>query len=206
MQTPTDLNLFLYIGLNHSLSGWIGFMNYSLDNTSELIIDLKRGNKKAYDFIFATLFIKLVHYIMGLTGDRHKAEDIVQHVFMKLWENRSSLDINTSIKNYLYRSSHNRFIDLYRQEQKQFRLSDMIYYKTQMEEEEVDDGQISLEKQKLRAAIEKLPPKRKEIFKLNKFRGLEYTEIATQLNISVKTVENHMGKALKLIRDEVKKN
>lgn len=178
-------------------------MKYSLDNTKELIEDLRKGGKEAFDFLFTSLFERLVHYIMGLTGNRFEAEDIVQHTFLKLWEDHKSLNITTSIKNYLYRSCHNRFIDVYRREQKRFQLSDMIYYTTMLEEEEKDEETRQVQKQKLNRAIANLPPKSREVFELSKFRGLKYAEIASRLNISIKTVENHMSKALKLIKQQV---
>ncbi|SFW18134.1 RNA polymerase sigma-70 factor, ECF subfamily [Sinomicrobium oceani] len=175
-------------------------MNFSLKNNSELANALEKGNKEAFKFIFEALYDDMVCYILSLCNDRDKAEDIVQETFVKLWEQHRSLTINTSVKNYLLRTCHNRLINSLRGNKKTISLSDMLYLEDFLEEDNtVNDS--SKDPELFFKAIETLPPKCREIFVRHKLDGQKYKAIADDLNISVKTVENQMTKAYRKLRD-----
>lgn len=174
-------------------------MKYSLENNTELINALQSGNEEAFKFIFEVLYDDLVRYVFSLCNDRAKAEDIVQGTFVKIWEQHRSLAINSSVKSYLFRSCHNRFINSLRRDKNTVSLSDHIYLESFLEDE-TQQKEAPGNYETLRKAIDSLPPRCKEVFTLHKFEGMKYRDIAYKLNISVKTVENQISRAYQKLR------
>jgi RNA polymerase sigma-70 factor (ECF subfamily) len=133
------------------------------------------------------------------------AEDVVQKTFCKLWDQHSSLNIRSSIDSYLYRIVHNDSINLI-QQRILHEQHNLIY----LQSINADTGTTSseLENQELQRAIScalaALPPKCRRVFEMNRFEQMPYSQIASELNISTNTVENHMSKALKLLRADLK--
>lgn len=133
-----------------------------------------------------------------------EAEEITQDVFVKFWEKCDSLSPESSIKSYLYRSIHNSCLnalkhekvkDAYREHVIKFLESSTVT------EEEIDQDNL---RERISSEIDRLPPRCSQIFKLSRYDGLKYHEIAEHLDISVKTVEVQMGKALRVLREELK--
>jgi RNA polymerase sigma-70 factor (ECF subfamily) len=173
-------------------------------NQKILIKSLKKGDAKAYTFLVDLYYTKLCDYATNLARDNFKSEDIVQNVFVRVWLHRENLNLNTSIKNYLYRSVYNEFIDQYRKdmaistlEKKYIEGVDAL---VEIENEKNDKRIISLIEQE----IKQLPPKCKETFILSKKEGLTYVEIAEYQNVSVNTVEKQMVKAFSILRKNLK--
>ena len=169
-------------------------------NDESLFEEIKKGNKKAYSFLFDTYYTPLCHYIYSLTKDRKQAEDIVQDAMFIIWENRAKIKSNLSVKSYLYKIAYNKFIDTYRKNKE--RLSYVDEVKKTALDYFIDKEEDFIESKNtvVFAEIQKLPPKCREAFLLNKKHGLKYKEVAEELNISIKTVEIHISKALKRIR------
>lgn len=172
-------------------------------NNKILIRDLKKGNEKAYAFLIETYYQALCTYATSLSQDYYKSEDIVQNVIIKTWEQREKLNTSYSLKSFLYRAVYNEFIDQYRKEvsftaleKKYIDNLNTIYEKKDQEEFE---KLISLVKRE----IELLPPKCKETFLLSKEEGLTYIEIAEYQKVSIKTVENQINKAFKILRKKI---
>ncbi len=131
------------------------------------------------------------------------AEDIVQDVFLKVWNNRTQLDEQKSVKAYLYRAAINTTLNYLEKAKSQTALSDE--YENQVGVNTVDESVAYQEtEQRIQAAIDTLPPKCKVVFTLSRFEDQSYAEIAQTLSISVKSVEKHMGKALKILREQLK--
>ncbi len=134
--------------------------------------------------------------------DEDDAREVVHLVFISLWEKREEIDFSKSVKSYLFTSVHNRSLNVIR-DRKKFsseEVPDMAGawdVSAQIESMELEE--------KINEALGTLPEKCREIFELNRFDGLKYSEIATQLGISVKTVENQMSKALKILREKLSK-
>lgn len=169
-----------------------------------LISELKRGNEQAYKYLYSNIYKDIVHYVNGLTRDYNKAEDIVQDVIVKLWKNRSEIEISTSIKSYLYKASYYSFINEYKKDMRKESLSEKIQKTAILELIENDDEHTQKKLKYIAQIIEQLSPKRKNIFILSKTEGLTYEEIASHLGISIKTVEAQMSKALYEIRSQIK--
>lgn len=178
-------------------------MKKSFSNSKKLIKHLKRGHKDAYTYLVETYYDRLCDYAGNLSKDPFIAEDIVQNVLIRTWEQRDRLKAAFSIKSFLYRSVYNEFIDQYRKDlavtalEKKYVEGLDAFFET---EEDSNTGRlIALVKRE----IEHLPPKCKEIFLLSKQEGLTYTEIAEYQKVSIKTVESHMKKAFFTIREKL---
>ena len=172
-------------------------------DNSELIQALKIGDPKAYNYLVNTYHHKLCVYAYSFTHDHDLSEDIVQNVFMLIWNKRYNLKDDFSIINFLYRSVYNEFIDQYRNQKSLYPLEkkyiDAVITIVESEDEHSLERIIKIVKQE----IQKLPPKCKEVFLLSKEEGLTNIEIAEYKNISIKSVEAHITKAFSILRDSL---
>ena len=146
----------------------------------------------------------MVSYAMRFLDMREDAEEIVQEVFVKFWEKCEHLALDSSIKSYLYRSVHNTCLNHIKHEKvKDTYRQYVIQYMEEAEDIYKDEPNQNLQ-DKILSEVNNLPPRCSEIFKLSRYDGLKYQEIADHLGISVKTVEVQMGKALKVLREKFK--
>ena len=166
---------------------------------------LQEGNETAFEMLFKTYYQPLCQYAYSFLSDKDEAEEVVQSTFITVWEKRKSIRIETSLKSYLYRSVRNGCLNMIKhvKVKKQFATSEMGG--GEPTHEPVSQGLISVELEtKIMEAMKALPEQCRLVFQLSRFEELKYSEIASQLNISVKTVENQIGKALKIMRNELK--
>ncbi|WP_298544358.1 RNA polymerase sigma-70 factor [uncultured Aquimarina sp.] len=177
--------------------------NYS-DIEKLLIEGLTTGNQKSYKIIFDQYYQWLCNYIYKISNNAALSEDLVQNVMLRLWEKKSSLQINTSLKNYLFRSCHNEFLMHLREQKKEIDLLDELKWKTLLElYTEKEENQQEADWLKIENAIEQLPKKCREVFKLSRLEQKRHKEIAEILGISTKTVEVHITKALRFLKTNV---
>ena len=172
-----------------------------MDDQQRLIQGLKDGDKKAFEEIYRLYYPPLCFYCRRYVGDMEDAKEIVQGLFLKIWIKRNELEINTSVKSYLYRAVQNHALNYLQQQKiKQKYLID----KEQFPVNQSENGQLKLEEEELKkvikSAILKLPEKRRKIFELSRFEDMKYSQIAEHLTISVKTVEAQMSKSLSYLR------
>ncbi len=135
--------------------------------------------------------------------DMEKAEDVVMDVFEKAWNERERLDSNGNVRAYVYTMVKNRSLEMLRNEARIVRLTgEFSGLNTPEGEELMEEGEIEklLLLDQIYVSIRQLPPKCAQVFTLAKINGLPYAQIAKEMNVSVKTVENQMGKALRLLR------
>mgnify|MGYP003645940191 CR=1 FL=1 len=163
---------------------------------------LKLGNSKAYDFLMNSFYQKLCGYVYTLSHDHAAAEDIVQNVFVNVWSNKKNINTSFSIKSYLYKSVYNEFINQYRKNKPVFFLEKKYLESVDLVVEKTDENLDEL-LQLVDNEINELPPKCREIFLLNKKEGLTHIEISEHLNISIKTIEGHMTRAFKILRNKL---
>lgn len=158
-------------------------------------------SKAEFEKIFKNLFASLHSYAFTIIRGNTQAEDIVQNIFFKLWEKKNELFITTSIKAYLYNAVHNESLN-YLKHLKVKRVHQTHVLSVANENSQTNFGKMATKEleEKITEAIQDLPPQCSTIFQLSRFENLKYREIADQLGLSVKTVENQMGKALKLMR------
>ena len=169
----------------------------------QLMTQVVTGDLNAFEMVFRDYYKPLVRYGNTFLRDTDETEDVVQQVFVSLWEKRTQLDIHTSIRAVLYKAvqnaclnriKHQKVRSAYAEEQKL----------TQQNEHSSNPLQVEELNQRIQAAIGNMPEQCGRIFKMSRFEQLRYQEIADQLGLSVKTVENQMGKALKIVREELK--
>jgi RNA polymerase sigma-70 factor, ECF subfamily len=172
---------------------------------NQLLDTLKAGDITAFEMLFKTYYQPLCNYAYTFVQDRDEAEEIVQTTFLAVWEKKEVLEIRTTIKPYLYAMVRNACLNVIKHAK----------IKQQHAEVELAMGERSIEsvartvmagelEKRIHQAMETLPEQCRLVFKLSRFEELKYAEIADQLNISIKTVENHMGKALKIMRDQLR--
>lgn len=159
------------------------------------------GDRSAFEALFRLHYRSLCGFAQSYVKDAEQSEDLVQDLFFRLWLDREKLTINTSIKAYLYTSVRNRCLNAVKA-QSRIRVYDE-QVDDRMQEQEHDEDEHTERIARVQAAIEMLPEERRKVFKLSRYEGLKYREIAERLGISVKTVENQMGKALSTLREEL---
>lgn len=157
-----------------------------------------------FEEMFKSQYNILCGFANKYLEDLDAAEETVQSIFVKFWENRSTHTITGSLKSYLFTAvknnclnqlKHYKIRDDYKEHnQRELELS-QVTVADQVETDELED--------KIRASIEALPEGRKKIFILSRYEGLKYKEIAEKLNVSIKTVENQMGSAIKQLRSDL---
>jgi len=169
-----------------------------------LFEQVKQGNVKAFETLFHLYYGYLCQYAQKLVDDRGTAEEIVQDFFVGLWEKKEDLNVETSIKNYFFRSIKNRCLNHIQHQKTKNKYAQKIIAEKE-NNYSADDVFVEIDlAQKIEESINSLPQKRREIFILSRQEGLKYHEIAKKLNISIKTVETHMSLAIKYLRDKLK--
>ena len=158
-------------------------------------------DKHQFEELFKSNFGTLCQYARQFVPDHNTAQDVVQKVFIALWEHRANIDPNKSIMAYLYRSVRNRSLNHIRDEKK-YRSAyldiECANFAVPMEQ---DSFELDALKQRIEKALAALPEKCREVFEKSRFEEMKYREIAEEMNISVKTVEVHMSKALRIMRE-----
>ncbi len=171
-----------------------------------LIKELKKGNKNAFEVVFKEYYSPLCVFVKKYCNDDNMAEEIVSRFFYNFYNKRKSLNINSSLRSYMFRSVKNTAINYIRDRAK-FQFEDV------QGDNKIDfsitesglDMLISKELQtKINNAVDNLPEQCKVVFVKSRFEGKKYKEIAKELNISVNTVETQMSRALRKLRVELK--
>jgi len=176
----------------------------SKENLTEVLHRLQSDDQSVLKSLFQEHYKSVCRSVYRLVKDKAAVEDIAQVVFIKLWEKRKTIKITSSVGAYLHRMGTNEAIS-YLRRQKHFESEDVIEYSVPNQIYTAEDDMLQNElQQNITNAINSLPPKCRAIFQLSRFEDLSYKEIAAKLDISVKTVENQMGKALKVLRGKLK--
>ncbi|MBK6964470.1 MAG: RNA polymerase sigma-70 factor [Bacteroidales bacterium] len=170
-----------------------------------LIENLKNNDKAAFTLIFTRFYKNLVHFSYTYTRNPDISEEIVQDVFLKLWENRSTLHIQTSLKSYLLKTVQNKSIDWMRHLNIRENYASFILNHPALAQNNTEDYVLHADLESaFKRALNKLPALYAEAYKMNRIEALNYAEIAGRLGVSVRTVEVRIGKALILLHDELK--
>ncbi|SDD19230.1 RNA polymerase sigma-70 factor, ECF subfamily [Mucilaginibacter pineti] len=175
-----------------------------MDDT-KLTAGLSNDNEVVFEQLFKKHFRELHAYAFSLLKDWDTSEEVVQSLFLKLWERNEWANPQVSIKSYLYKSVYHDCLNYLRHQKVQLKYQTATVHTMQHHTDDAA-GKLKLSEmeQHLNNALNKLPEKCRAIFHLSRFEELKYQEIANQLHISIKTVETHMGKALRILRKEMK--
>jgi len=166
-----------------------------MDNTFHI-------TKTSFRQLFEQHFDPLCRFLACYTSDNMAIEDVVQDVFVNLWEKRDELQIE-SVKTYLFTSARNRMLNYLREVKRQNTLMEQWVQDEKEKKRGEECFNIDEFSERIESAIDTLPDKCKTIFNLSKKRNLTYKQIAGQLGISIKTVESQMGIALRKIREQL---
>lgn len=170
-----------------------------------LLAGLKKGDSEAFSRVFTAWYKDLVLFGGNFLPDREMCEDIVQSVFLRLWNDRTSLVIETSLKSYLLKSVRNSCLDEIRHQDIKRQHESYTLSNSVLEDVDTDHYILYSDLRKhLQEALCKLPEVYKVAFEMNRFDGMKYKEIAAQLHVSERTVEVRIGKALELLRQYLK--
>jgi RNA polymerase sigma-70 factor, ECF subfamily len=169
----------------------------------ELLGRLRQGDEAAYDAIFRQWYAPLVATITSLLRDRGPAEEVVQDVMLELWRRREAITFETSLRAYLFQATRNRALNYLRRQRVEARGEATIAAGMPTPEATDSEARESELNVAIQTAIASLPDRCREVFELSRIKGLKYSEIATELGISVKTVEAQMGKALRVMREQL---
>lgn len=159
-------------------------------------------DEKSFEILFKNNYRALINSANSIVKDEDSAQEIVQQVFIKLWEKRESLKIKTAEKAYLHRAVINTSLN-HLEKNKRYKLGE-VTENINVSNKGVDDEYSRKELHEIiDREIKKLPPKCQTVFSLSRFNGMSNKEIAANLNISIKTVEKQIGKALKTLRKDL---
>jgi len=172
-----------------------------MNSDSEIIRRIRQGDKQEFEKLFRSSYVSLVRYAKRILKDHDTAEEIVQDLFFRLWQDRVNLKIESSLNGYLFRSVHNRSLHFIEHQKVVDRHAGEIAASAEQTTEPVTEAIYYSELQsKVARVLDRLPERCSVIFRMSRFEGLKYNEIAEKLSVSLKTVEANMGKALKEFR------
>ena len=179
---------------------------------SDILKGLFIGDEETYIFLFREYYVSLCAYSRRYVGRKDVAEEIVSDTFMKIWENRERLEINTSIKAYLFNAVCNNSLNYLRKLKSKNNIVE--YFKETISEnfgfesiaEDIDEQSLIMENmgQKIEEAVSRLPEQQQKVFRLRRFEGKKTKEVAEMMGLSVKTIEMHLSKATLHLRENLK--
>ena len=179
---------------------------------AELVRAIQEGDQAAFEQLFFHYHPALIRFANSITRSRELSRDTVQDVFLKIWRNRNHWNVHTSLNVYLYQSVRNQALNLLEKQKTRYKLKESLHldYSTSMSlweegmQKKLDVPELDAKRiMAIWMLVEKMPSRRRMVFELHRKDGLSYKEIAKVLELSVKTVENHIGQAMKFLRDHL---
>jgi RNA polymerase sigma-70 factor, ECF subfamily len=175
-----------------------------LNSDVSLVRRLKENDKTAFELIFNKYSQKLYYFTLGYMHSRVEAEEIIQNVFISLWENRDMINDAFPIQNYLYKVTVNHVYNYFKHQLVHRRYVETMILEGTDEDEETLQGILSNDLgEVVDKFVDELPLRQQIIFKMSRVEGLCHSEIAQQLGLSVRSVENQIYRALKYIRQRL---
>jgi RNA polymerase sigma-70 factor (ECF subfamily) len=175
-------------------------------NSAATILFLKGSDESVFRDVYFEHYQRVYTYVLKKTGSSYLAEETLQLSFLKLWNYRSSLNEDLPLVSQIFRIVRTTMIDLVRKEQAR-KLSMTGFTRAQPAENACEDTSYRLEENELKralsAVLSRMPAMQKKVFVMNRFEGRSYQEIAQMLSISVRTVETHISRALKFLRENL---
>ncbi len=172
-----------------------------------LFAQMRLHDAKAFEMLFKRHYKPLCRRVNSMLNNEEATEDVVQQLFIKIWESRETLQTPDSVAAYLFTAARNRALNYIKSQLRKSSNETPLTHLHDEADNRTEEQMDAKELQKaLYAAIDALPEKRREVFVLSRFEGKSYKEIAEIMQISVKTVEAQMGKALSTLREFIKNN
>ncbi len=172
----------------------------------QLMLQIKAGEESAYNALFRKYYSYLCTVVLRMTHSKEQAEDVVQEVFLELWRKREAMEIKNAVKSYLHRSVVNKTLNKIRDKKLDFdQDEEKLDSVATMQSSPLQKMQGEELEKVIKIAYEGLPEKCRIVFSMVKHEAMSYKETAEKLEISVKTVENQMSKALRIMREGINK-
>ena len=167
---------------------------------------IQGGDIREFERLFAKYYAPLCHHADKIVKDMDTAEDLVQEFFYNFWKNRESFNPRLSLNAYLYQSIRNNALHFLEHLAVRKNYADHVFneYQGKVPAQAQTDAELNDLRGLINATLKKMPERCSRIFRMNRFEGIKYHEIAVILSISVKTVEAEMGKALQMFRKSLK--
>lgn len=174
-----------------------------LVSDNDLIDRLAAGDERAFDELYGRYFTRLYNYAFQKTGDAYMTQEVVQELFIHLWQRRERLAISGVVSAYLFASARNLIIDQIRKETSRSCHAD-VFARHQPQATNQTEEQLRFDElhQTYERLLDQLPDKCRQVFSLSR-EGTSHRDIASQLSISEKTVEQHITRALRLLRQHM---
>lgn len=177
-----------------------------ISTESKILKELKKGDHAAFENIFERYSKQLFQFSLSYLKSEEAAADIVQEVFIKIWNNRGQIKTDTSFQSYLFTIALNSVRKYFNQLSKFNELKhDVLFYATGLKPEFDDRSDYTFMLDKLEELIRQMPEKRREVFIKKKIEEKSLKEISEELNISTKTVEYHITEAMRFLKSEFEK-
>ena len=177
-------------------------------SNSELILLIQQNDRVAFYHIYERYSKRLYGFVLRYIKQKEDAEEIVQEVFVKIWESRNKIDAYSSFESFLFTIAYNTTISLLRKrtnEKKYLEYLKSLQQSTNSPDL-IDEIQFNELNDRVQSLLNELTPRQKEIFKLSREEGLTHDEIARKLDISVNTVKKHMSNTLALLKSQIDSN
>lgn len=176
----------------------------------DLIQHIKQGDARSFELLFRRLYPRMCAYAQKFLHDMNDSEEVVQEVFYAVWKHRENLDEQQSLHAYLFTAVRNKCLNLLELKKNRSRHAELLWFLYVQESTESNTSYEALVVKDLEkdvsTALSLLPQECRRIFELSRFEGLKYQEIATRLNISIKTVETQMSRALAKLRLQLREH
>lgn len=169
-----------------------------------VLLQLRRGSYRAFEWIYHRYKTRLAASMLRLLKSPDLVDDLLQELFVRLWEHRKSINPHQSIKAYLFRIAENLVYDAFRRLSKDKRLQDRLFRAMEGVEANIEEQLLVQEaREVIEAAIAMLPPKRRKVFMLCKMESKSYEEVSSLLNISPSTINDHIYKANQFLKQHL---
>ncbi|MGJ1195274.1 RNA polymerase sigma factor [Sphingobacterium spiritivorum] len=169
----------------------------------QLILLIKQGDNFAFEEVYKKWYTKGFHFFLNKTKSRHDAEDLLQITFLRLWKYRNSISASYSIDQQLFYIARTVLVDHIRKANNHTELKRSISYHFELENLQNEQSTFFDKISRIKSILSTMPVIQKKIFELNRFEGYSYKEIAKQLSIKEKAVDNHLTKVLKQLRKQL---
>jgi RNA polymerase sigma-70 factor, ECF subfamily len=173
--------------------------------TDLIAFKIKSGDEQAFELLYRKFYVRLCAFSNKYLNDPEAAQEIVQDVFVKIWESREEIDPEDSLRSYLFKIAQNKSINILRHKKTESRFAEVcrLVYIEKSEPSALESLIARELEENIQRSVARLPLQCRKIFEMNRTEGLKYKEIAETLDISIKTVEAQMSKAFKSLRAEL---
>lgn len=181
-------------------------MYTTTSNEKDLILLLAEGNEAAFEKLYRLYSEPLLSYLIRLIKLEDVACELLQDVFIKVWNNRQHIDVDRSFRSYLFRIAENLAYDFFRKAARDIKLQTALINNAGINYSSIEESIYIKERNELlKSAIDTLPSKRRQVFQLVKIEERSYEEVSKLLDISASTINDHIVKATKSIRENLER-